>query len=230
MLLWYLYAESKKLLKGLSSISEPLALIINQSLTTGIFPNNLKIAKVIPLFKKDDETNLENYRPISILPAMSKIFEKWVYKQLNEYFISKSLFYKSQHGFKKLHSTKTAALEFTDRITNFLDSGKLPIAIYLDLSKAFDTLDHQILLQNLEYYGIRGSTLNWFKNYLTDRKQYVYFSDACSDILPVRTRVPQGSMLGPLLFIIYTNDMHLASTKFDSLLYADDTTLINSLC
>ena len=180
--------------------------------------------------KKDDETLFENYRPISLLPAMSKILEKVVYKQLNDYFTVNSLFYKSQHGFKKLHSTETAALEFIDRIMNFLDNGKLPLAIYLDLSKAFDTLDHQILLRKLKHYGITGTALNWFEDYLKNRKQYVLFDETRSDVLPITTGVPQGSILGPLLFIIYTNDMHIATSKFDSILYAYDTTFINSIC
>ena len=130
-----------KLMKGIiPSISTPLAMIINQSLKSGVFPAKLKIAKVIPLFKKGDRFLIDNYRPISILPVLSKIFEKVVYKQLYEYFILNKLFYKSQHGFKLLHSTETAALEFIDRIYTYLDSGKLPISVYLDLSKAFDTL------------------------------------------------------------------------------------------
>ena len=115
----------------------------------------------------------DNYRPISILPAMSKIIEKVVYTQLYDYFISKTLFYTSQHGFKKLHSTETAALEFVDRIIKFLDTGKLPISIFIDLSKAFDTLNHQILIEKLAYYGITGITLNWFRSYLTNKTQYV---------------------------------------------------------
>ena len=222
---------SMKLLKGIiSSISKPLTLIINQSFATGIFPDRLKIAKVLPLFKKGENSLLDNYRPISILPALSKLFEKVVYKQLYAYFVSKKLFYKSQHGFKTLHSTETAALEFVDKILSCLDSGKLPISIYLDLSKAFDTLDHDILFHKLKYYGIRNTSLNWFKSYLDNRRQYVSFDNVCSSYRPLTTGVPQGSILGPLLFIIYTNDIHLASPKFCFILYADDTTLINPIC
>ena len=118
---------------------------------------------MIPVYKKGDNTIFDNYRPISLLPALSKVFEKVVYRQLYVFFASNNLFYNSQHGFKQLPSTETAALEFIDIIHQFLDSGKIPISIYLDLSKAFDTLDHGTLLHKLKYYGIRGTALNWFK-------------------------------------------------------------------
>ena len=222
---------SMKLLKSINGIiSDSFALIMNQSLNTGIFPGKLKIAKVLPVFKKDDKSLLNNYRPISLLPAFSKIIEKTVYQQLYSYFTSHDLFYRSQHGFKKLHSTETAALEFIDRIFNLLDCGEIPVSVFLDLSKAFDTLDHNILFHKLNYYGVNGTALQWFKSYLSDRSQYVQFDEICSKTLPIHTGVPQGSILGPLLFIIYVNDLCLASPKFESILYADDTTLINSLC
>ena len=222
---------SMKLLKSIKAIiSDSFALIVNQSLNTGIFPDKLKIAKVLPVYKKDDKSLLNNYRPISLLPVFSKIIEKAVYRQLYSYFTSHNLFYRSQHGFKKLHSTETAALEFIDRIFKFLDSGEIPVSVYLDLSKAFDTLDHEILFHKLKHYGVNGTALHWFKSYLTDRSQYVQFDEICSKTLPIQTGVPQGSILGPLLFIIYVNDLCQASPKFESILYADDTTLINSLC
>ena len=219
------------LLKSLiPSIGSALTLIINQSLCTGIFPNRLKIAKVLPLYKKGDSHLFDNYRPISLLPAVSKIFEKIVYKQLYTYFTKNNLIYNSQYGFRQLHSTELAALEFSDRITNNLNNGEIPIAIFLDLSKAFDTLDHQILLSKLKYYGVRGSALNWFSSYLTDRSQYVSFDGVDSKMYPLSTGVPQGSVLGPLLFLIYMNDVSEASDKFHSILFADDTTLTEPLC
>ena len=166
---------SVKLLKYLSpEIRDPLILIINQSMLTGIFPGKLKIAKVIPLFKKDDRRlNMDNYRPISILPAISKIFERVVYNQLYEYFSSNKLFYEGQYGFRGYHSTELANIELTDRIISALDEKKLPLTIFMDLSKAFDTLNHEILLKKLHYYGITGIALNWFRSYITDRSQYV---------------------------------------------------------
>ena len=146
---------------------DPLVIIINQSLLTGIVPLRLKIAKVIPLFKKDDNTIVDNYRPISLLPWISKIFDRIAYKQLYSYFSDFKLFYFSQHGFRTLHSTETATLEFIDRVLNCLDSGNTDLSIFIDLSKAFDTIDHHILLSKLSYYGIRNNSLSWFESYLT---------------------------------------------------------------
>ena len=222
---------SSKLLKALSpSITPVLTMIINQSLCTGIFPNKLKIAKVLPLFKKSDSHLFDNYRPISLLPTVSKIFEKVVYKQLYDYFSENNLIYKSQYGFRHLHSTELAALELSDRLSNNLDDGEIPIAIFLDLSKAFDTLDHGILLSKLKHYGLNESALRWFSSYLTDRHQYIHFDGTDSDMSSISTGVPQGSVLGPLLFLIYMNDVSEASDKFHSILFADDTTLTDPLC
>ena len=192
-------------------------------LSTGIFPDRLKIAKIIPLLKKEDPHKFDNYRPISLLPAFSKIFEKAVFIQLYEYFNKNNLLYKSQYGFRTLHSTKLASLEIIDIIGKDLDNGKLPIGVFLDLSKAFDTLDHTILLDKLLYYGIKGTELAWFKSYLTNRTQFVSYNGTNSRTLTITTGVPQGSILGPLLFIIYMNDIHNASSKFHAILFADDT-------
>ena len=217
---------SIKMLKLVSTkLCFPLCVIVNQSLNTGIFPQSLKIAKVIPVFKKDDNTNLTNYRPISLLPVLSKIFEKIVHTQLSAYFVEHKLLFKSQHGFRKNHSTETATLEFIDKLLKHLDKNTTPLSIFLDLSKAFDTLDHNILLEKLSFYGVRNSSLTWFKSYLADRYQCVDYLNHISSQLPIKTGVPQGSILGPLLFIIYMNDISFSSSIFDFILYADDTTL-----
>ena len=162
------------MLKGIEHIvSRPLSIIIHQSLCTGIFPDKLKIAKVIPLFKKDDNKSFRNYRPISLLYSISKFFERVVFNQLYDYLTSNGLLYESQYEFRKYHSTELAALEFTDRIRQEMDAKKIPFSVFLDLSEAFNTLDHTILLTKLHYYGIRNAVLNWFKSYLSKRTQYV---------------------------------------------------------
>ena len=153
-------------------IVKSLTIIINQMLNTGIFPDKLKIAKVIPLFKKENDALFTNYRPISLLPAISKIFEKAIYNQLYNYFQTNKLFYSSQYGFRAGHSTELAALELVDRVIHDMDNGKIPINIFLDLSKAFDTLDHKIILNKLHHYGLHSSSLNLMKSYLTNRKQF----------------------------------------------------------
>ena len=149
-----------------NEICRPVTLILNQCLTNGIFPDKLKIAKVVPIHKTDDETMFNNYRPISILPTLSKVFEKVIFNQVNEHFHVNNLYFSSQYGFRKKHSTELAVLEVTYRITNQLDHSITPMNIYLDLSKAFDTLDHDILLNRLQYYGVNGSALALFRSYL----------------------------------------------------------------
>ena len=222
---------SSKLLKDIKGIiSCPLSIIINQSLCSGIFPSKLKLAEVIPLYKKEDQRVFGNYRPISLLSSISKIFEKVAFKQILEYFTSNNLLFESQYGFRENHSTELAALELIDRIKLEMDRKKIPFSIFLDLSKAFDTLNHDILLTKLRYYGIQGIALNWFQSYLTKRSQYVQYNDTSSSIREIETGVPQGSVLGPLLFIIYMNDIHTVSDKFSFILYADDTTLISPIC
>ena len=218
---------NSKILKQCStSLLKPITLIINQSLNTGIFPNKLKIAKVIPIYKNKnlDINNLNSYRPISILPVISKIFEKVVYNQVYEYFSKNNLFYSSQYGFREQHSTELAAAELVDRIYKSLDNNKNPITIFCDLSKAFDTLDHNILIHKLQFYGFSDIALKWFSNYLSNREQFVVLDKTSSSLSSVTTGVPQGSILGPLLFLIYVNDLSF-SIKSETIMYADDTCL-----
>ena len=221
---------SSKLLKVIAPvIIKPLTLLINQVLNTGTFPDKLKIAKVIPIFKKGDPSLFENYRPISLLPAISKVLEKIIALQLSSYFETNKLLFDNQYGFRPKHSTEHAALELIDRIINKMDTNEIPLNIFLDLSKAFDTIDHTILLNKLKYYGLKGPTLNLFQSYLTNRRQYTEIEDTTSTILPIQVGVSQGSILGPILFIIYVNDLPQCSNKFDFIMYADDTTLSSTI-
>ena len=144
--------------------------------------------------------------------------------------MKKNLLYENQYGFRKNHSTELAAMEVTVKIFENLDKKKLPLAIFLDFSKAFDTIDHDILLHKLSHYGIKDTTLSWFKSYLSNRTQFVQYKDIASTELTITTGVPQGSILGPLLFIIYINDISKVTNKFQFTIYADDTTLIEPLC
>ena len=138
---------SLKLLKDAKAVlSKPISVIINQMFSTGIFPDKLKLAKVLPFYKKGEKALLKNYRPISILPSISKIFEKVIFNQVYQYFSHNNLFYPSQYGFRSVHSTEQAVLEIVDRVIQDMDKGNSPINVYLDLSKAFDTLNHEILL------------------------------------------------------------------------------------
>jgi hypothetical protein len=222
---------SMKVLKRISyCLAYPISVIVNQSFHSGIFPDLMKCAKVIPLFKKEDASIFNNYRPISLLPALSKVFEKVVHKQLYDYFNQNKLFFNNQHGFRPLHSTESATLTFVDHILKLLDNDKFPISIFMDLSKAFDTLDHFTLLHKLSFYGINNVPLNWFKSYLSDRTQYVDYNGYQSQVKHLSVGVPQGSILGPLLFLIYVNDINNVSNFFHFLLYADDTTLTSTLC
>ena len=222
---------STKLVKTISSkILYPLTVCINQSLFTGIFPDKLKMAKVVPLFKKGSKDDFSHYRPVSLLPSFSKIFERIVYNQLYTHLTNNDILFSSQHGFKRGHSTETAAIEFVEYLKLELDKGHNPLSVFIDLSKAFDTLNHRILLRKLSYYGVNNIEIKWFENYLQNRLQYVHYEDHDSDFLPILTGVPQGSILGPLLFTIYINDINTISDFFKIICFADDTTLSVSLC
>ena len=217
---------SSELLKLISNdIAHSITLIINQSLKSGIFPNQLKIAKVTPIYKKDDKKIITNYRPISALPVVSKVFETVIHEQLSDYFLSNNLFSAQQYGFRKNSSTELAALELIDRLLAKLKNHKIPINFYIDLAKAFDSLNHDILLDKLSYYGVNGTPKTLLKSYLSDRKQYVKIDEVKSSIQSIKTGVPQGSIVGPLLFNIFINDIIKSSKKFNFILYADDTTL-----
>ena len=206
----------------------PIVHICNLSLANGVFPQQLKIAKVVPLHKGDDPSLFSNYRPISILPLFSKVFERIMYNRLINYLNSRKILYSYQFGFRKNHSAAMALILLVDKISKALENGDYVIGLFLDFSKAFDTINFDMLLDKLDHYGIRGCSLDWFRSYLTDRKQYVYYNGVSSTMRTTSCGVPQGSILGPLLFLIYVNDLATVSEYIFSILFADDTNMFMS--
>uniref|UniRef100_A0A8C5WCG1 Reverse transcriptase domain-containing protein n=1 Tax=Leptobrachium leishanense TaxID=445787 RepID=A0A8C5WCG1_9ANUR len=210
------------------AIAKPVATLINESLTTGYIPKLWKTARVVPIHKSGDNTLVSNYRPKSLLPAMSKILEKCVYTQLRDYSEYRNYLTPDQSGFRPNHSTTTALLKVCNDIQAGMEQGNLTGAIFLDFAKAFDTVDHGILLQKLKNSGIGDSTLTWFQSYVSDRSQYVSISDSTSLPLLVTCGVPQGSKLGALLFTIFIKDLPNVCKASTVHMYADDTVIYTS--
>ena len=210
-------------------ICVPLCNIFNSSLEKGILiPDKMKIAKVIPVFKGGVENEICNYRPISVLTVFSKILEKIFYNRLLAFLNECNIISDHQYGFRPGHSTSLALLDFINKVTNCFDEREIMLALFLDLSKAFDTLDHFILLEKLSNYGIRGVLLNWCKSYLCNRKQYVVTECVESQLQTISCGVPPRSILGPLLFLIYMNDRYNATSSFQFIQFADDTSVFMS--
>lgn len=207
-------------------IAEPLAHIINLVFKTGVFPTQLKRAKITPVFKKGDRTLISNYRPISILPFFSKVIEKCIVRRLNKYLSKFNTLSKHQFGFRAGHSTNLALLSFTDKIKYAIDSGNYAGALFIDLTKAFDSIIHSILFHKLTAIGVVGPALSLIQSYLSDRRQAVCVSQNLSNFKTTNKGVPQGSILGPLLFLIYINDLPNCVYNSEPFLYADDTTIL----
>ena len=210
---------------GVSILTPSLAHIINQSVKLGIFPDKWKEAKVLPLHKSGDDDNPSNYRPISILPVLSKIIERHVHNHLYKYLDEYNLIYEFQSGFRPKHSCETALLRTINTWLKAIDESKIVGAIFLDLQKAFDVVNHEILLDKLSLYGMSQVTLRWFRSYLYNRKQKVTANGYYSDFKNIISGVPQGSILGPLLFILFINDIFMHENVNCSDLYADDSTM-----
>ena len=202
--------------------------ITNNSILQGTFPGKLKLAKVVPVYKSDDATDPNNYRPISLLSIFNRIFEKLVYKRLQSFLEVNDVFYKSQYGFREKHSTQHAILDIVNKIQSNMDKGMYSCGIFIDLKKAFDTVNHTLLLKKLYHYGVRGIVNDWFSSYLDGRSQVTQIGEYTSEKVINPCGVPQGSVLGPLLFLVYINDIQNSSDLLGLFLFADDTTLLYS--
>lgn len=224
--------------QSITFIKKPLTHLINSSLISGYFPPKLKISKVVPVFKKGNNKDVTCYRPVSILPSLSKVYERIVYNQLIKFLESNHLIDREQHGFLPGKSTITAGIELVESIINSVDAGEKVIGIFLDLSRAFDSVTHKILINKLKTLGIHNKELAWFTSFLNCRKQYVeiqsvetincnrYIRRVASKQETIKYGIPQGSILGPLLFICYLKGMPSGSSTGRMCLYADDTNMI----
>ena len=210
-----------------NDISVTLTKIFNLSLSSGVHPDLLKISKTIPIFKKGSRLLVSNYRPISLLSNLNKILEKIVHNRVYTFLEDSQSIYSLQFGFRKKHSTNHTLINITENIRRALDDKKFACGVFVDLQKAFDTVNHDILIAKLEHYGIRGTANNWFASYLSNRSQFVSILGFDSSTKSILHGVPQGSVLGPLLFLIYINDLHVAIKHSKVYHFADDTNLLN---
>ena len=208
-----------------AQIVSPLSQIINKCFKLGVFPDCLKIGRVVPIFKSGIRSDPTNYRPITILPYISKIFESSICIRLVKFFEKFSLLTESQFGFRSKKSTCDALIKFSNSIYDSLNSKKILATILIDYKKAFDTISHEILIEKLNFYGVRGIPLRWIQNYLQNRKQVVSVGSSVSPTCEISFGIPQGACLGPFLFLAYVNDLARVSPLLDTILFADDTTL-----
>ena len=218
---------SNSILKQLNNeISVILANLFNLSFSTGVFPDILKYSSVLPLFKKGSKLDCGNYRPISLLSNISKLLEKLMYSRFYNFLNVYNCISELQFGFRSKHSTSHTLVSITEKIREALDTGHFACGVFIDLQKAFDTVDHDILISKLEHYGARGIAKNWFSSYLQNRKQCVKLNGFESSLSDISYGVPQGSVLGPLLFLMYINDLSVSVKNSMVHHFADDTNLL----
>ena len=206
-------------------IAKPMCHIINMSLTQGIVPLQWKISRVTPIYKKGDKQEKSNYRPISVIPVLAKVIEKIVFKQIYEFLNDNNLLCDNQSGFRPKHSTTTTLLNITEDLFDNIDKGCTTGIVMLDLQKAFDCIDHHILLQKLRFIGMSEKVTKWFEGYLIGRKQFITMNGISSNTKELTCGIPQGTIVGPMLFSIYVNDLPTAVKHSKVLMYADDTCL-----
>ena len=219
---------SCKLLKTAAPyIADSLTYVYNLFIDTTSIPDSLKCAKCVPVHKSGDFSNVTNFRPISVLSLLCKPFERHIFKNLYFFFEKFKLFHNLQSAFRKGHSCETALLNVTERLYNTCNNGKLAGLVFIDFSKAFDMIDHSKLLSKLKHYAVSDHTIGIFESYLSNRTQSVCINSKQSTLLPIKYGVPQGSILGPLLFSIFINDLPLCINTSESNLFADDTTLLS---
>lgn len=217
------YGLNKSILKKIIfSIIDPLTILYSRCMTECVFPECLKRATVIPIHKKGDKTNPMNYRPISILPIFGKILEKIIKKQINAFLDDNNIRDHRQHGYRKGKGTETAIQALITSVTHGLDNSSKVATLFLDLTKAFDCVDHEILLYRLHCYGLRGNIYKLLKDYLTNRTQVVVIGQERSEITSIDKGVPQGSVLGPILFVLYIDTIFKTQTRGQIIAYADD--------
>ena len=207
------------------AVSQSLTIIFNRCVLEGCFPSAMKLAKIIPLHKGDSVLSVANYRPISLLPIFSKIFERMIYDQFSDYITKNKILSELQFGFQKNKSTEQAISSITTHINKAFSNKQSAYCIFLDFAKAFDTVNHDILIDKLKYYGVKNKTLSLFASYLSNRKQVTEINGKMSDSGIIKNGVPQGSILGPLLFLLYINDISQSSDILTFFLFADDTTV-----
>ena len=217
---------SPRVIKAVATeLAGPLSRLLNYCMREGHYPENFKVARVVPVFKAEDPTQFSNYRPVSVLPVLSQVFERVLYSRLIKFLDEHEVIISGQYGFRAGHSTVMAITDMVEKVRAAWASKEEALGVFIDLKKAFDTVDHEILLQKMDHYGIRGVAQGLMRSYLRDRTQYVCYGGYESERGKVECGVPQGSVLGPLFFLLYVNDMVASCKDLELVLFADDTNI-----